>query len=139
VSAWTDLEAEQAFAAATRARRRAALVARLRRRCDRVLAVYDQPPRRRAMGRGVQDIAVEAICATTEPNRAVQFDAGFRPAPVTRHRWLSVWEAEQRGTPLPPVSVVPAGDGYALRDGHHRVSVARARGVATIRAVVEAA
>jgi hypothetical protein len=139
VSAWTELEAQRAFVAVTRARRRAALVARLRRQCHRTLAVYDQPPRRRAVSRGVQEIPVEAICATTEPNRAVQFDASFRPAPVTRFRWLSVWVAEQRGAQLPPVAVVPAGDGYALRDGHHRVSVARARGAATIRAVVEAA
>jgi hypothetical protein len=139
VSAWSDLEAQRAFVAAARARRRAALVARLRRQCHRTLAVYDQPPRRRALSRGVHEIPVEAICATTEPNRAMQFDASFRPAPVTRFRWLSVWEAEQRGAQLPPVSVVPAGDGYALRDGHHRVSVARARGAATIRAVVEAA
>jgi ParB-like chromosome segregation protein Spo0J len=40
---------------------------------------------------------------------------------------------------LPPILVVRVGGGYALRDGHHRVSVARARGAATIRAVVEAA
>ena len=88
---------------------------------------------------GVQDIPVEAICATTEPNRAFQFDASFRPAPVTRCRWLRVFEAELRGTALPPVSVVRVGNGYALRDGHHRVSVARARGATMIRAVVEAA
>ena len=29
---------------------------------------------------------------------------------------------------LPPISVVQVGDAYAIRDGHHRVSVARARG-----------
>jgi hypothetical protein len=39
---------------------------------------------------------------------------------------------------LPPISVVPFGDGYAVRDGHHRVSVARARGALTIDAVVDA-
>ena len=44
--------------------------------------------------------------------------------------------AEQRGTPLPPISVVPVGDAYAIRDGHHRVSVARARGALTIDAIV---
>ena len=52
---------------------------------------------------------------------------------------MSLWKAGQQGTLLPPVSVVLIGDAYALRDGHHRVSVARARGAATIRAVVEAA
>jgi hypothetical protein len=142
MSAWAELEADRAFAAAARARRRSMLVARLRRQCRGLLAVYDQPLRRHSgssASRGVQDIPVEAICATTEPNRASQFDASFRPAPVTRCRWLRVFEAELRGTPLPPVSVVRVGDGYALRDGHHRVSVARARGATMIRAVVEAA
>jgi ParB-like chromosome segregation protein Spo0J len=41
--------------------------------------------------------------------------------------------------PLPPISVVPVRGGYALRDGHHRVSVARARGQVTISAMVAAA
>jgi hypothetical protein len=47
--------------------------------------------------------------------------------------------AEQRGTVLPPISVVQVGESYAVRDGHHRVSVARARGALTIDAAVEAA
>ena len=40
---------------------------------------------------------------------------------------------------LPPISVVAIGDAYAIRDGHHRVSVARARGALTIDATVERA
>ena len=142
MSAWSELEADRAFAAAARARRRATLMARLRRRCRALLPVVEQPLRRSAgtaVRRGVHEIPVEAICATTEPNRATQFDDHFRPAPRTRCRWLSVWQAEARGVRLPPVSVVAVGDAFALRDGHHRVSVARARGAATIRAVVEAA
>jgi len=50
-----------------------------------------------------------------------------------------VWLADQRGTPLPPISVVRAGGGFAVRDGHHRVSVARARGALTIDASVDGA
>ena len=46
--------------------------------------------------------------------------------------------AEQRGTVLPPISVVQTGETYAIRDGHHRVSVARARGALTIDAIVTA-
>ena len=38
---------------------------------------------------------------------------------------------------LPPISVVAVGDGYAVLDGHHRVSVARARGAVAIDATVE--
>ena len=37
---------------------------------------------------------------------------------------------------LPPISVVHVGDGYAIRDGHHRVSVAKALGALTIHAIV---
>ena len=40
---------------------------------------------------------------------------------------------------LPPISVVAVGDSYAVRDGHHRVSVARARGALTIDATVDRA
>jgi hypothetical protein len=45
--------------------------------------------------------------------------------------------AEQSGRTLAPISVVQIGDEYAIRDGHHRVSVARARGACTIRALID--
>jgi hypothetical protein len=50
-----------------------------------------------------------------------------------------VWLAEHQGAVLPPISVVQVGDVYAVRDGHHRVSVARARGAVSIDATVDAA
>ena len=56
-----------------------------------------------------------------------------------RKRWTRVWVAEDTGPGLPPISVVQIGDSYAIRDGHHRVSVARARGALTIDAIVGAA
>jgi hypothetical protein len=40
---------------------------------------------------------------------------------------------------LPPISVIAVDGAYVLRDGHHRVSVARARGVVTIDAAIETA
>jgi hypothetical protein len=138
MSNWSQLEAERAFATATRARRRAALIGRLRRRvCG--LAVYDETRRVGAgPARGVHEIPLDAIRGTTEPNRAAQFDGEFRPAALTRSRWLSVWHAFHRGVALPPISVVRFGDAYAIRDGHHRVSVAKTLGAPTIRAVVTA-
>jgi hypothetical protein len=143
VSTWTQIEAEKAFSQAARARRRASISRRLRGRggaCAR-LAVHDaRVPRRAAAARGgVREIALDAISATLEPNRAEHFDAQFRPAAPTRARWTSVWAAWHRGVELPPISVVQVGDAYAVRDGHHRVSVARARGAATIDAIVAAA
>ncbi len=91
-----------------------------------------------APDRGVREIPLESITGTLEPHRAEQFDPAFRPAAIVRERWQRVWLAEARGAVLPPISVVPAGDGFAVRDGHHRVSVALARGAVTIDAVVSA-
>ena len=140
---WAQIEAEKAFSSATRARRRASLARRLRgdREARGQLPIHDETALRSgsATGLGLREIPLEAISGTVEPNRAAQFDREFRPASLTRSRWQSVWLAAQRGTLLPPISVVPVGDAYAIRDGHHRVSVARARGALTIDAIVGAA
>jgi hypothetical protein len=144
MSTWSEIEAERAFSSASRARRRASLTRRLRgytAACGR-LAVHDETTlgaASAAAGLGRREIPLDAINATLEPNRAEHFDREFRPAAPTRSRWQSVWMAEQRGTLLPPIAVVRVGDAYAVRDGHHRVSVARARGALTIDAIVSAA
>jgi hypothetical protein len=135
------IDAERAFTQVARSRRRAALARRLRRepaRRDR-LRVYDERalPRSGAPGRGIREIPLEAISGTLEPSRATLFDQCFRPAGSARHRWQRLWLAEHRGAVLPPISVVSVGDAYAVRDGHHRVSVARARGALTIDATVD--
>ena len=135
---WEAAEAERAFVKAVRARRRASLMRRLRRCCAEgaQLAIHSaRGPRRRGAG-GVREIRLDAITGTVESHRAVQFDGEFRPSARMRRRWISVWLAEQRGTGLPPISVTPIGDAYAIRDGHHRVSVARARGAVTIAATI---
>jgi hypothetical protein len=139
MSTWLQTEAERAFGRATRSRRRARLMRRVRRVCaccDR-LAIAS-PMTGRQGGRGVREIPLERIHGTLEPNRAEQFDYDFRPDATVRERWQRVWVAEARGTVLPPIQVVPTDDGYAVRDGHHRVSVALARGAVTIDALVGA-
>jgi hypothetical protein len=136
-----QVDAERAFARMVRSRRRAALSRSLRRSsCGaRLRVVADRELSRRVLGRGgTREIPLDAIAGTLEPSRADVFDASFRPAPAARSRWERVWLAEQRGKVLPPISVVPVADGYAIRDGHHRVSVARARGALMIDAQIEA-
>jgi hypothetical protein len=139
--AWTQMEAERAFERAARARRRASITRRLRGRRSTApasLSVHDQRelPRRSAARARVQEIALDAITGTLEPGRAREFDHDFRPSKRTRKRWLSVWIAEHTGTGLPPIDLIRIGDAYAIRDGHHRVSVARARGAVVIDALV---
>jgi hypothetical protein len=136
------VDAEWAFARAARGRRRAAVARRLRGKpaeCGR-LAVYDERRLRRLGGgptHGIREIPIDEIDGTLEPSRATQFDRSFRPSEPARARWQRVWLAEERGAVLPPISVVRVGDRYAVRDGHHRVSVAKARGALTIDAAVE--
>jgi hypothetical protein len=135
-STWGDLEADKAF----RRARRASLTARLRRAPRHGgLTVFDETPRTGSRSSsGVRELPIDAIKGTTEPNRAAQFDQDFRPSKLARRRWQSVWLAFHRGATLPPISVVQVGDAYAIRDGHHRVSVAKALGAPSIRAIVAA-
>jgi ParB-like nuclease domain len=137
-----QMDAERAFTRTIRDRRRAALKRRLRGEAAERgrLAVYEQPRRRRAAADGVlglREIPVEQIRGTLEPSRASLFDDAFRPSRAARERWQRVWLAEHRGVVLPPISVVRVGDTYAVRDGHHRLSVAKARGAATIDATID--
>jgi hypothetical protein len=133
------IDAEYAFTRARRASRRAALARSLRRDgAARRLRVFCGFERGRSFGGGLREIPLDAIHGTLEPTRASQFDACFRPiARSARARWQRVWLAEDRGAILPPISVVAIGDGYAVLDGHHRVSVARSRGAVAIDATVE--
>ena len=137
------IDAERAFTRAARGRRRAALTRRLRRAPAEGgrLCVYAEPqlsrPRAR-VSQGAREIPIDAISGTLEPSRAAMFDGCFRPAGRARSRWERVWLAEHQGAVLPPISVVQVDGGYAVRDGHHRVSVAKARGAVSIDATVDA-
>ncbi len=58
--------------------------------------------------------------------RSADFDVNFNPLQErSRSRWISVASAIQAGIPLPPVELVQVGDTYYVRDGHHRISVAK--------------
>ncbi|MDE0803594.1 MAG: hypothetical protein OSA99_09755 [Acidimicrobiales bacterium] len=62
------------------------------------------------------------------------FDRLFRPRhDHLRERWE---EVSRRFDSLPPIRLLRLGDMYFVEDGHHRVSVARARGAPIINAYV---
>ena len=70
--------------------------------------------------------------------RARDLDADFNPLQEnTKERWLRIAKALKRGVNLPPVILIQIGEHYFVRDGHHRISVARAQGQKMIRAKVE--
>lgn len=70
------------------------------------------------------------------------FDHAFHPLhrEHSRERWLGIAMAQWQGQNLPPVELIKVDDGrsavYFVRDGHHRISVARAFGQREIEADV---
>ncbi|MBC7217722.1 MAG: hypothetical protein H5U36_06170 [Candidatus Caldatribacterium sp.] len=88
-----------------------------------------------AMYRGIQAVPIARIVGTE--NRFADFDREFLPlSRRDRHRWARIHALYQEGKPLPPVSLVKIGDFYFVRDGHHRISVAKAEGALYIDAEV---
>jgi len=81
-------------------------------------------------------VSIDQICGSE--SRVHDFDADFNPLQEnTKGRWLSIASAMQRGRQLPPVILIQIGESYFVRDGHHRISVARAQRQKIIRAKVE--
>lgn len=86
---------------------------------------------------GTKQVPLSQIRGSGGHGRLLDFDADFRPLNThSRSRWLSVATAWQLGVKLPPVNLVQIGDTYFVRDGHHRISVARALGLEEIEATV---
>ena len=84
---------------------------------------------------GVQDVPLDAIRGSVDRYR--EFDLAFLPKHEgLRDRWQRVEAARRYGLPMRPVELYKLGDVYFVRDGHHRVSVARAHGDKTIQAHV---
>jgi hypothetical protein len=98
-------------------------------------ALYDDSLVRMPGDRGVQIVALKQIRGSE--GRFTTFDSGFFPLDdEARQRWQSVATAWMEGVPLPPVELLRLGEHYLVRDGHHRISVARALGINAIEAVV---
>jgi hypothetical protein len=86
---------------------------------------------------GLQTIELDSILGTVDRGAHGGFDRQFRPTtPRVRARWERIANAARRGEALPPISVYRVGDVHFVRDGHHRVSVARALGRTDIDAYV---
>lgn len=84
---------------------------------------------------GLQSIPLDSIVGTVD--RSKDFDREFRPTSgKVRGRWQRIAEAQRRGRDMPPISVFRVGDMHFVKDGHHRVSVARAQGRTHIDAYV---
>ena len=84
---------------------------------------------------GLHVIALDTIVGSV--GRGQDFDRQFRPRSArVRPRWERIAAAQRRGEAMPPIDVYRVGELHFVRDGHHRVSVARELGLETIDAHV---
>lgn len=84
---------------------------------------------------GIRAVHIRDIIGTE--GRVADFDIDFNPVHETnRERWVSMALAYLSYIPLPPVELIQIGDAYFVRDGHHRISVARALGQTAVDAEV---
>ena len=84
---------------------------------------------------GVQLVPITRIVGSE--GRSHDFTMEFRPTQKhTMQRWIYVAHAAAYNRPLPPVDLILIDTAYFVRDGHHRVSVARYFGQTHIEAEV---
>ncbi len=84
---------------------------------------------------GMQTIPIDRIVGSE--GRYQDFDSHFLPKSRNlKERWERVDSAHLSDTVLPPIQLYEIGGLYFVRDGNHRVSVAKAQGVGYIDAEV---
>lgn len=124
-----------------RARRKArwrALLKRLRR-CNNALLSFEEIRRGlRAQVQhygGLHQVSIHQIVGSV--SRYHDFDRAFLPRrTTTRDRWEGIDRAYYEDTALPPIELYRLGETYFVKDGNHRVSVARERGQEFIDAYI---
>ncbi|MBN1646626.1 MAG: transcriptional regulator [Spirochaetales bacterium] len=85
--------------------------------------------------RGMQVVRIDHIVGSE--GRYGDFNQSFLPKhEYIRDRWESVDRAHLQDINLPPIKLYKIGDVYFVRDGNHRVSVARMKGGVNIDAEV---
>jgi hypothetical protein len=135
---WYEHQVREDFA---RARRKAFLqsIADLLARRPRDLVPFEEVRSRLNIRgsayRGLQQVPLNKIVGSE--GRYADFDRHFLPRQTqTQQRWQSVDMAHYEDVPLPPVELYKVGQIYFVKDGNHRVSVARERGQNEIDAFV---
>ena len=84
---------------------------------------------------GLREVEVSKIVGSVGRHR--DFDRAFLPSkPDLGTRWRRIDEIMHREEELPPVSLYKIGDAYFVKDGNHRVSVARQQGIEMLDAEV---
>jgi hypothetical protein len=84
---------------------------------------------------GARSVQIASIVGSV--SRYHDFDRAFLPRQnATRGRWQSIDRAYYEYTTLPPIELYQLGETYFVKDGNHRVSVAREQGQEFIDATI---
>lgn len=122
-------DSQEAFHAARRRALVQAVLAELSGRSDDLLSL-DQVREKLRLNEPAKDVKLQEIPLNRivgSAGRYRDFNRAFLPrAPINADRWSRIEKLAGQGK-LPPINVFQVGDAYFVLDGHHRVSVARAR------------
>jgi hypothetical protein len=111
------------------------LLMRRCRRLDNLMDIQHHYKVENSAYGGVTTVPLDQIRGSE--GRVRDFDPEFRPLKAhNAERWINIAIARLRETPLPPVELVRVNDSYYVRDGHHRISVAKSFHQADIDAQV---
>jgi hypothetical protein len=84
---------------------------------------------------GIKAVTLDQICGSN--GRVSDFDHSMNPlSDRTRDRWINIAVVRFENKPLPAVELIQVGSCYYIKDGHHRISVARTLGEYAIDAEV---
>ena len=84
---------------------------------------------------GLRMVDLDTVVGTVERTR--DFDRQFRPTTNRpRQRFERLAASIRRGEPIDPIDLYRVGEAHFVRDGHHRVAVARAMRIPSLEAHV---
>jgi hypothetical protein len=137
-NAWLSRAANDNFREARRKAFIGSLIDAVRRQSSTMFSLADVRARLNVRGQrylGHQTVLLDHIIGSE--GRYDDFDRRFLPrTDALKQRWSSIDQAMIQAVQLPPVDLYKIGDIYFVRDGNHRVSVAREQGQTYIDAYV---
>jgi hypothetical protein len=135
---WIDNLTREDFQRARRKAFLAQLGALLSRNSNTLLSLEEVRSRLNIRGqRHLGNKAVRLDQIVGSEGRYTDFDRQFAPLhEATKFRWMSVDRAHHQAVALPAVELYKLGDIYFVKDGHHRISVARLQEQSYIDAIV---
>lgn len=118
------IDAAKSFNLAYSRGRRNQLLAKILRKENLLQTLSSQPVTSNQPTSRIVAVPIRQIKGSL--GRSTDFDANFNPLQErSRTRWISILTAVKMNIPLPAVELVMVDNAYYVRDGHHRISVAK--------------